>query len=272
MAIEVFQGGSIPRELSSGAMEFLWAKWKTLNATNSLSLQRLTEESSHKLRANSTYMLSAGDDFVYMYVGEALQTAIHFNPTGRLLSASHSPVAHDLLAVYRQAAKALAPSFVRFSGARNDRQLWQGLVLPIKLAPSTVLLVCYTELISHQAEVCEHLFQTSRDAMLIASPITSEMGEVTDGWVVMMNEAARDFLSFRDSIGNLRLSHLQGLRGLELGFKLYPPIAAGTVIRAAGARDFEAEIIRFAHVFALRLVPHDAARPAAAAAPALAPA
>ncbi len=84
MAIEVFQGGSIPRELSSGAMEFLWAKWKTLNATNGLSLQRLTEESSHPLRANSTYMLSAGDDFVYMYVGDAIQAIIRFNPTGQL--------------------------------------------------------------------------------------------------------------------------------------------------------------------------------------------
>ena len=84
MAIEVFQGASIPRELSSAAMEFLWAKWKALSATDSLSLQRMTEESSHPLRANSTYVLSAGDDFVYMYVGDAIQAAAGFNPTGQL--------------------------------------------------------------------------------------------------------------------------------------------------------------------------------------------
>ena len=76
-----------------------------------------------------------------------------------------------------------------------------------------MLLVCYSELISHQSEVCEHLFQTSRDAMLVASPIANEMGEVTDGWVVMMNDAARDFLDFRDSIGNLRLRHLHEAAG-----------------------------------------------------------
>src|SRR5688572_20877738 len=102
MSIEVFQGGSIPRELSSGAMEFLWAKWRALNATGALSLQRLTEESNHPLRTNSTHMLQVGDDFVYLYVGEAIQTAVRFNPTGRLLSKSQSPVARDLLAVYRQ--------------------------------------------------------------------------------------------------------------------------------------------------------------------------
>ena len=130
------------------------------------------------------------------------------NRTGQLLSTSDNPIARDLLAVYRQAAKTLVPSFVRFSGARNGRRIWQGLVLPIKLAPGTVLLVCYSEMISHQSEVCEHLFQTSRDAMLIASPIANEAGDVTDGWVVMMNDAARDFLGFRDGIGNLRLKHL----------------------------------------------------------------
>ncbi|MFT6669421.1 MAG: hypothetical protein ACJAVZ_000875, partial [Afipia broomeae] len=34
MAIEVFNGTSIPRELTTAAMEFLWVKWKTLNDTN----------------------------------------------------------------------------------------------------------------------------------------------------------------------------------------------------------------------------------------------
>jgi hypothetical protein len=274
MAIEVFQGGSIPRELSSGAMEFLWAKWKALNATNALSLQRLTEESAHSLRSNSTYMISAGDDFVFMYMGDAVQAAAGFNPTGQLLSASDSPVAHDLLSVYRQVAKTLAPCFVRFTGPRNGRQIWQGLVLPIKLAPETVLLVCYSELISHHAEVGEHLFQASRDALLIASPITNEMGEVTDGWVVMMNDAARDFLDFRDSIGNLRLRHLQKLHGLELRFKLHPPVAPGTVTRVAACEDFEAEVVRFAHVFALRLTAQAGATKhlASEAAPELAPA
>ncbi|MDQ8732195.1 hypothetical protein [Bradyrhizobium sp. LHD-71] len=252
MAIEVFQGGSIPRELSSGAMEFLWAKWKALNATNSLSLQRLTEESSHPLRGHSTYMLSAGDDFVYMYMGDAVRAAVGIDLTGRLLSTSDNAVARDLLAAYRHAAKMLAPSFVRFSSSRNGQQVWQGLVLPIKLAPGTVLLVCYSELINRQSEVCEHLFQVSPEAMLIASPITDEMGEVTDGWVVMMNDAARDFLDFRDSIGNLRLKNLPKLRGLELCFRLHPPVVAGTV-GTAHAEDCSAQIIRFAQVFALRL-------------------
>jgi PAS domain-containing protein len=271
MAIEVFQGGSIPRELASGAMEFLWAKWRALNATGSLSLQRLTEESSYELRANSTYMLSAGEDFVFMYVGEAIQAAAGANRTGQLASKSDNPIARDLLAAYRQAARTLAPSFVRFSGARNGRRIWQGLILPIKLAQGTVLLVCYSELVSHHSEVCEHLFQISGDAMLIASPIANEAGDVTDGWIVMMNDAARDLLGFRDSIGNLRLRHLPGLGELDMRFKLHPPVASGSVSRASCGAGYDVEIIRFANVFALRLSGGTDVHAPAADAPALAP-
>lgn len=271
MAIEVFQGSSIPRELSSGAMEFLWAKWRALNATGALSLQRLTEESSHSLRANSSHMISAGDDFVFMYVGKAVQEAAGFDPTGQLLSRLDSPVARDLLMVYRQAAKSLAPLFARFTGPRHGRQIFQGLVLPIKLAPDTTLLVCYSELISHQSEVCEHLFQTAREPMLIASPIVGEAGEVNDGWVVMMNDAARAFLDFHGSIGNLRLRQLSRLEGLQLRFKQFLPAAPGTASEAAGAREVEVELIRFAHVFALRMTPARTA-PMLENAPELAPA
>lgn len=273
MAIEVFQGGSIPRELSSGAMEFLWAKWKALSATGGLSLQRLMEESSHRLQANSTYMTQAGDDdFVFMYVGQAVQAAAGFNPTGQLLSSSETAVARDLLAVYRQVAKTLAPSFVRFSGPRNGQQIWQGLVLPIKLAANSVMLVCYSELISHHAEVCEHLFQVSREAMLIASPISNELGEINDGWVVMVNDAARKLLNFNDSIGNLRLRHLECFESLELRFKPHPPVPPGTVICVTSCDDFEVEVIRFDHVFALRLAARAGAKqPGVDAAPSLAP-
>ena len=75
MAIEVFSGTSIPRELTTAAMEYLWVKWKTLHDTNDLTLQRLTEESDFPLQANLTHMVSTGDDFLYVYVGKAIREA-----------------------------------------------------------------------------------------------------------------------------------------------------------------------------------------------------
>lgn len=255
MAIEVFTGTSIPRELATAALEFLWAKWKTLNDTNSLTLQRLTEECSYELRANSTHMMSVGDDFVYVYVGKNIQAAANDNLAGTLLSHSDNPVRREFIEVYRQVAKRMSPAFIRFTGTRSQSgKIWQRLVLPIKISDGTVMLVIYSELISHQLEVYEHLFRTAPDAMVIASPITNDVGHAIDGWVVMMNDRARQLLDFDSSIGNLRLTELPQFAGVDIWGRLYAPKSAAAATPVAIA-DFDIEIMRFPHVFGLRISP-----------------
>lgn len=255
MAIEVFTGTSIPRELATAALEFLWAKWKTLNDTNSLTLQRLTEECSYELRANSTHMMSVGDDFVYVYVGKNIQAAANDILAGTLLSHSDNPVRREFIEVYRQVAKQMSPAFIRFTGTRSQSgNIWQRLVLPIKITEGTVMLVIYSELISHQLEVYEHLFRTAPDAMVIASPITNDVGHAIDGWVVMMNDRARQLLNFDSSIGNLRLTELPQFAGVDIWGRLYAPKSAAAATPVAIA-DFDIEIMRFPHVFGLRISP-----------------
>ena len=254
MALEVFNGTSIPRELATAAMEFLWAKWKTLQSTNDLTLQRLTEECSYDLRGNSTYMMSVGDDFVYMYIGQAMQAAAGRNLAGTLISQSDNPLAPAFAEVYRQVAKKLTPTFLRFTGTRSQGgQLWQRLVLPIKIADGAVILVVYSELINHQTEVYDQLFRTAPDAMMIACPIVNDVGHATDGWVVMMNDRAREALNFTGSIGNLRLNNLPQFAGVDLWARLYAPKSAA--VTAIDIADFHLEIMRFPHVFGLKIRP-----------------
>lgn len=253
MALEVFS--SIPREFATAPMEYLWAKWRTLRATNDLSLQRLIEESSYPLRANSIYLLSSGDDFTYIYVGKAMQEAVGLSLAGMLLSQRDTPLAKDFAAVYRQVAKRMAPVFVRFTGAdAQTGRIWQRLVLPVPLPGDAVILVVYSEIISHHAEIYEHLFRTAPDAMVIACPIANDVGHTTDGWVLMMNDRARVLLNFTGSIGNLRLSELPQFAGIDLWGRLYAPKSAAAAMALATA-DFNIELMRFPRAFGLRLSP-----------------
>lgn len=255
MAIEVFNGTSIPRELTTAALEFLWVKWKTLNDTNDLTLQRLTEECTYELRDNSTHMMSVGDDFVYVYVGKAIQAASHETLAGTLLSHSDNPVRREFAEVYRQVAKRLTPAFIRFTGTRSQSgRIWQRLVLPIKITDNAVMLVIYSELISYQLEIYEHLFRTAPDAMVIASPISNDVGHTTDGWVLMINDRARQLLNFDGSIGNLRLSQFPQFAGVDLWGRLYAPKSAAAVTPVTTA-DFDVELLRFPHAFGLRISP-----------------
>ncbi|MFX5272052.1 hypothetical protein ABTD28_20235, partial [Acinetobacter baumannii] len=71
--------------------------------------------------------------------------------------------------VYHQVARRLTPAFVRFTATWSQTgQLWQRLILPIKVADGAVILVVYSELINHQTEIYDHLFRTAPDAMIIA--------------------------------------------------------------------------------------------------------
>ncbi|MBN9584147.1 MAG: hypothetical protein J0G34_02000 [Afipia sp.] len=255
MAIEVFNGTSIPREFTTAAMEYLWVKWKTLHDTNDLTLQRLTEESSFELRANSIHMMSVGDDFVYVYVGDAIQSAAQEALTGFPLSQITNPLKDDFLDIYRQVTRHMSPVFVRYTSGRSQSgQVWQRLVLPIKVCEGTVLLMIYSELISYQVEVYDHLFRTAPDAMVIAAPIANDAGHTVDGWVVMMNDQARQLLHFDGNIGNLRLTQLPQFAGVDIWGRLYAPksAAAATPITTP---DFDVELMRFPRVFGLRIVP-----------------
>jgi hypothetical protein len=255
MAIEVFNGTSIPRELTTAAMEFLWVKWKTLNDTNDLTLQRLTEECSYQLRSNSIHLLNVGSDFVYMYVGDAVQAAASEPLAGTMLSQQNNLLKREFSDVYRQAAKNVTPVFIRFTASWSQSgQLWQRLVLPIPVADGTVILLVYSELINHQTEIYDHLFRTAPDAMVIACPITNDAGHAIDGWVLMMNDRARHLLNFEGSVGNLRLTQLPQFASIDLWGRLYAPKSAATVTPVTTA-DFDVEIMRFPHVFGLRIRP-----------------
>lgn len=257
MAIEVFSGTSIPRELTTAAMEFLWAKWRTLQATGGLTLQRLAEESDCILRTNSAHMMPVGDDFIYIYVGETIQQAAGENRTGTLLSNNTNPIAKEFAAVYRQVAQRMQPAFVRFTGTRSQTgRLWHRLIMPIPIGDNAVCLFIYSELISHQLEVYEQLFRTAPDAMIIACPMVNDVGHTTDGWVIMMNDRAREVLGVEGSIGNLRLSQVPQFAGIDFWGRIYAPRASAAMAPLTTA-EFDIELMRFPHVFGLRLRPKE---------------
>jgi len=268
MAIEVFHGSTLPRELATGGLEYIWAKWRTLHATGALTVQRLVDEARPPLQHHCAYLMPNGDDFAYIYIGSALHDAIFRSPTSTLLTNHDSPIVRDLAEVYRRVVRDMTPACLRFTSPSSPPgTMWHAAVLPVRISDGTVMLVSYHELVSHQLEIYEHLFRTAPDAIAVASPITNDAGHVTDGWVLMMNDRARDMLDFRGPLGNLRLSALPQFTGVDLWGRIYAPRPAATLLVSAPA--FDIEILRFPRVFGLRLKPKEVT--SVAAAPSLAP-
>jgi hypothetical protein len=256
MALEVFNGTSIPREFATAPMEYLWAKWKVLSATGELTLQRLTEESGYALHSNLTLLSAFGDDFVHLSVGGEAQNASEDSLSGRRLSQSRDPLAREFGDVYRRAAQGLKPIFVRFTSSQpQSGTVWQRLILPIGVPDGPVLLAVYSEPVSHSLEVYEHLFRTALEAMIVASPIANDAGHTVDGWVLMMNDRARECLCFTGSIGNLRLSDLPQFRDIAIWGRLYASKSAAAAAVPLTTDHFDLELIRFPRAFGVRLRP-----------------
>jgi hypothetical protein len=87
--------------------------------------------------------------------------------------------------------------------------------------------------------------------------MVNDVGHTTDGWVIMMNDRARDVLKFEDSIGNLRLSQIPQFAGIDFWGRVYAPKTANAQAPLDTA-TFEIELMRFPHVFGLRLKPKEA--------------
>lgn len=260
MAIEVFQGSTIPRDIATAGMEFMFAKWRTLSGTGALTLQRLLDEAANDIRDRCHLLTPAGDDFAYVYIGSAMLEAIQPGPAGTVLS-RNTPLAREFAEVYRRVLRDKTPVFTRFTGRRSaPGTIWHQLIMPVQTSPNSTVIACYSELISHQIEVYEHLFRTASDAIAVASPITNDAGHVIDGWVLMMNDRAREVLRYTEPLMNLRLSALHQFDGIDLWGRIYAPRpATKSLIVTAG--DLEIEILRFPHVFGLRMKAKNAASP-----------
>lgn len=253
MTIEVFQTASMPQDTLTPATAYLLAKWQTLKATNDLTLQRLTEESSYPIAENSIYMIEADGDFAFMYVGQKFQDQLGFDLTGTLLSARKSAHSADFMNVYRRVVQSSQPAMIRFTSMQNGQCiLWQRLILPLKTG-NTSILVCFSENITQREAVFEFLFDAAPNALIAIYPSRDEQMKIRDGWILIANMAARTLVRSASPIAGRRLRE----------FSLFDADDVWAAVRRAAVQNqprgivrlerFECEIARFQHLLALRI-------------------
>jgi len=253
MAVEIFHLESIPQDALPPAMKFLLTKWNTLSVMNKLTLQAITESTSFNVRDNSSYMIPAGDDFFHIHMGDNVRAAIGQDFTGRLLSSVDDTVARDLVDAYQQAVAQEKPIFMRFTSSFSESALvWERLVLPVPIAHVGMILVCYSEVLSHQQEVYAYLFEHARRPWIVTYPIFDAERRLDDGWILLMNDAARAAFSPDRPVRNLRLRDLSLFQfgplwpALRDRYALADPRATVTFDR------LELELLKLNHLVAYR--------------------
>lgn len=268
MAIELSHGAAIQSTTSSSAIKFLTSKWGALNAAGKLNIQLLTE-GSYDVPSRSLYMVTVGDDFLYMHVGAKVREALGNDFTGRLLSSIGDQVSRDLHEAYAATVRFGAPIYVRFtSPLTNNVLLWERVILPLPAGPNGTMLVCYSEVMSHQSEVYEYVFMHSPIPMLTIYPIFAPDGALDDGWIVLINNVAREVFGVQDAVNNRRLRELKAFQRPDFWAEIAalhpqsdPP---GTVSDLSPIGDkYCTLLVRLKHLVLLRFQPRILQSPSA---------
>ncbi len=253
MAVEIFHLESIPQDALTPAMKFLLTKWNTLSVMNKLTLQAITESTSFNVRDNSSYMIPAGDDFFYMHMGDNVRAAVGQDFTGQLLSALDDTVARDLIDSYQQAVAQEKPIFIRFTSSFSENALiWERIVLPVPIPRLGMVLVCYSEVLSHQQEVFAYLFKHGRRPWIVTYPIFNGDRELDDGWVLLMNDAARAAFSPDRPVRNMRLRDLSLFQFGPLWTALRDRYAIANPRATVTFDQLELELLKLNHLVAYR--------------------
>jgi hypothetical protein len=268
MAIELSYGAAIQSATTSAAIKFLVSKWSALNAAGKLNVQLLTD-GSYDVPSKSLYMVAMADDFLFMHVGANVRDAIGQDFTGQLLSSIGDQVSRDLHEAYVATVKYRAPIYVRFTSPRTENVLlWERLILPLPVGPNGTILVCYSEVMSHQTEVFEYVFMHSPVPMLTIYPIFAPDGLLDDGWIVLINQLAREVFGVPDASGNSRLRELKTFQRADFWAEiasLYPQSdPPGTVSNLSPLGDkYCTLLVRIKHLALLRFQPANLRMPQA---------
>ena len=265
MAMEVHYGAAIQAVTSSPAIKFLISKWNTLHASGRMTVQLLTE-GNYDIPAKSVYMVTLGDDFLFMHVGQKILDTVKQDFTGRLLSSLDDDIARDLHDAYGAAVKFGAPMYLRFtSPLTEDVLLWERVILPVPAGPNGTILVCYSEVMSHQLEVYEYVFRNSPVPMMVVYPIFTPQKVIDDGWIVLVNETGRVVFDLHERVGNRRLRELKSFQCPELWEELAQAFSdsdpESTIQAPVLGEGYRTLLVRLKHLALLRFQPKSLATP-----------
>jgi hypothetical protein len=125
-------------------------------------------------------------------------------------------------------------------------------VLPVPIPHLGMILVCYSEVLSHQQEVYAYLFKQARRPWIVTYPIFNGEHELDDGWVLLMNDAARAAFSPDQPVRNLRLRDLSLFQFGPLWTALRERYALAEPRATVIFDQLELELLKLNHLVAYR--------------------
>jgi hypothetical protein len=186
-------GNTVPNVVSHPTVGALVAKWLQICSERDPVLADFWHTADDKLMDSAILFMKADRDYTYLHHGRYLQERIGFSMQGMNLSALRTRLREQLFEIYDHCtARFELAYFQSFSDFQQDVMLWGRICLPLRLSHGDprVLLLLFCHPIEDKASVFRSLFERSKHAIIVASPIYDDHRNLQDAWIIGQNDPA----------------------------------------------------------------------------------
>ena len=204
-------GAAVLSGANDPAVRSLATKWLQIRSDREPCLADFWHEPDAALVDHSMLLLKGEGDYTYLHHGRYLQERIGFSMQARMLSELRTRVRAPLVEIYDHSRESMEIAYFQtYADFAHHIILWGRLCLPLRISAHDrrVVLLVYLHTIEDKASLFRALFERSRVATIVASPIRDDAGAIVDAWIVAQNDEARPITGIVEhATGDLLLRH-----------------------------------------------------------------
>ena len=131
----------------------------------------------------------------YLYYGQRIAQATGFDMTDRLTSDFDGEIAAFAEQKYRSVIENRRPLYLVANASNTSAVVsWERLIMPVRRADGTHVIVCYSVPLVRKAEVLDGLMEASTDGIAVLQPVREPDGTIADFRYLMINRRAGEIL------------------------------------------------------------------------------
>jgi len=132
----------------------------------------------------------------YLYYGQRIAQATGFDMTNRLTSDFDGEIATFAEQTYRSVLDSQRPLYLVANASNASAVVsWERLVMPVRRADGTRVIVCYSVPLVRKAEILDGLLDASTDGIAVLEPVRGPDGMIADFRYLMINRRAGEILN-----------------------------------------------------------------------------
>lgn len=206
-------GDRISAILSHPTAQALAARWMQIQTDREPTLADFWHDQDEAIVDQTILILKSASDYIYLHHGRFLRERVGFSMQGRRLRELRTRVRDRLGEIYDRSAAEFEPAYFQsYADFEQEVVLWGRLCLPLRLSDEDerVALLIYCHPIEDKAAIARVMITQSTIGIVVAAPILSDGGALVDGWIIALNDRARDLVGVHHHVSDeLTLRHIR---------------------------------------------------------------